>query len=258
MRAFAEAGAVLGETRYTDRARAIAEFLTTIGSPDGRLVRSWRDRPGHPAFASDHAAVAIGLFTLYSVTGETTWFDHAERLVAALREHFAVDSEGGSGGFHSTPASSELLTRPIDTQDNPTPSTNALALEALLIHAAYTGDLSARTEAEETMRTIAGTAVQHPSFGGYGLAVWLTHLVGYDEVAIIGADTAPMEKVVWRRFHPNAVVAISDGSPSPVPLLADRPATDRTLGYVCRDLVCDLPVDSADDLATKLEPEPMS
>ena len=256
MRAFAEAGAVLGERRYTDRARAIAEFLTTTGSPDGRLVRSWRDRPGHPGFASDHAAVAIGLYTLYAVTGDTVWFEHAERLVTVLREDFAVDSGDESGGFHSTAASSELFTRPIDTQDNPTPSTNALALEALLIHAAYTGDPAARAEATETMRTIAGTAVQHPSFGGYGLAVWLTHLIGIDEVAIVGSDIAPMEEIVWRRFHPNVVVAVSDGSPSSVPLLADRPATDRALAYVCRDLVCDLPVDSTDDLATKLTSQP--
>ena len=248
LRSFAEAAAILADDRYAQRARSIAIFLTTTGSPEGRLVRSWRDRPGHSAFAEDLATVAVGLYTLYSTTGETAWFEHAERLVAELREHFGAES----GGFHSTADTTELFTRPIDTQDNPTPSTNAIALEAVLMHAAYTGDLSARAEAEATMKVIAGTATQHPSFGGYGLAVWLTHLVGIDEVAIVGADTAAMERTIWSTFRPNAVVAVGDGTPGPVPLLAERPATDRTLAYVCRDLVCDLPVGTPEELAARV------
>jgi uncharacterized protein YyaL (SSP411 family) len=249
LRAFAEAAAILDDQRYHERAIAIAEFLTTESSPDGELVRSWRDTAGHQAFADDHAALAIGLYTLFSVTGNERWFTAAESQVQQLRDRFADED----GGFFTTRSDAvDLITRPKNTQDNPTPSDNALALEALVLHAGYTGDLAAVTEAEATVRAIASTALQYPSFGGYALAVWLTHLAGIKEVAIVGEDTTAMESEVWSTFRPDVVLAIGNGDETTVPLLQDRPVTEATLAYVCEGLICDLPVDSPEALGTKL------
>ena len=250
IRAFAEAGAVLEEPRYTARARSIATFLLTDASPGGHLTRSWRGRPGHPAFAEDHAALAIGLYPLYQVTGEEEWFTAAETHVGALRERFA-DPEGGF--FATSDASDDLIARLKNTQDNPTPSDNALALEALLLHAALTGDTDAIVEADQTMALLATSALQHPAFGGYGLAVWLTHLVGVKEVAIVGEGREPdaMERVVWDTFRPDVVLATGDGRDSVVPLLEGR-AESGPLAYVCRGLVCDLPVASSEALSASL------
>jgi uncharacterized protein YyaL (SSP411 family) len=251
IRAFAEAGAILGESRYLSRAQKIAHFLLTQASPEGALVRSWRDKPGNRAFADDHAALAIGLYTVYQSTGNERWFEAAENHVVQLRKHFPDPA----GGFFSTSEmSDELITRPKAIQDNPTPSDNALAMEALQLHAALTGDTSAITEIGATMQVVARDALQYPSFAGYGLAVWLTQLVGIKEVAIVGRGTAleVMERFVWESFRPDVVIAVGDGSDSSVPLLADRPARDDTFAYVCQNLVCELPVDNVDGLAERL------
>jgi uncharacterized protein YyaL (SSP411 family) len=252
IRAFAEAGAILDEPRYLARARSIAGFLLTDASPDGDLVRSWRDRPGTRAFADDHAALAIGLYTLYQVTGDVRWFTAAEHQADQLRTHFA---DPGGGFFSTSDLAESLITRPKTTQDNPTPSDNALAMEALQIHAALTGDTAATTQVGETMQILASDAIQYPSFAGYGLAVWLTELVGVKEVALVGIDAAvqAMEHVIWDRFRPDIVVAVGDGSATVVPLLRDRPLADGTLAYVCQNLVCGLPNASADGLMNTLE-----
>ncbi|MEN8041503.1 MAG: thioredoxin domain-containing protein [Actinomycetota bacterium] len=251
IRAFAEAGAILDEPRYVARAESIATFLLDEASPSGELVRSWRDRPGHRAFADDHAAFAIGLYTLFQATGDETWFSAAEQQVARLREHFA-DPEGGF--FSTSDRSDDLITRPKASQDNPTPSDNALAMEALLLHAAFTGDTSAIAQARNTMQTLTGDAMRHPSFAGYALAVWLTELIGINEVAIVGGGktAAAMEHLVWSTFRPDIVVATATGSTPLVPLLQNRPIQDRTLAYVCRHLACEAPVDSVDALAESL------
>ena len=252
IRAFAEAGAILDESRYLARARSIASFLLTDASPDGNLVRSWRDRPGTQAFADDHAALAVGLYTLYQVTGDDRWFTAAEHQVEVLREHFA-DATGGF--FNTSDMAESLIARPKTIQDNPTPSDNALAMEALQIHAALTGDTGAITQAGETMEILARDALQYPSFAGYSLAVWLTELVGVKEVALVGVDDTvqAMEDVVWNSFRPDIVVAVGNGSSSPVPLLSDRPLADSTLAYVCENLVCGLPVTSTEGLMNSLE-----
>jgi uncharacterized protein YyaL (SSP411 family) len=252
IRAFAEAGAILDGSRYLARARSIAGFLLTDASPDGSLVRSWRDRPGTRAFADDHAALAVGLYTLYQVTGDDQWFTAAEHQVEVLRTHFA-DATGGF--FNTSDVAENLIARPKTIQDNPTPSDNALAMEALQFHAALTGDTRAITQAGETMQILARDALQYPSFAGYSLAVWLTELVGIKEVALVGVDDTvqAMEDVVWNSFRPEVVVAVGNGSSSPVPLLLDRPLADSTLAYVCENLICGLPVSSAEGLIDSLE-----
>ncbi len=251
MRAFAEAGAVLHEDRYSARATAIAEFLLSDASPGGRLVRSWRDRPGHPAFADDLASTAIGLYTLFGATSEERWFTAAESMVATLRQAFG-DPEGGF--FASSAEADDLISRPKNTQDNPTPSDNSLALEALLMHTALTGDLEAFAEFEGTMRALAGDALANPAFGGHALAVWLTHLVGVKEVAVVGTQRQRAELVqpIWGAFHPEVVLAPSDGAASSVPLLADRVAGESGLVYVCQNLVCNLPVSTPDAVSRAL------
>ena len=104
------------------------------------------------------------------------------------------------------------------------------------------------------MEILARDALQYPSFAGYGLAVWLTQLVGIKEVAIVGVrkSTEALERTVWESFRPDTVVAIGDGTDSPVPLLGGRPLADRALAYVCQNLTCDLPVDSAEELRASL------
>jgi uncharacterized protein YyaL (SSP411 family) len=251
LRAFAEAAAILSDDRYRQRAEAIATYLAGPASPDGSLVRSWRGRPGVRAFADDLASAAIGWYTLFQASGEPRWFLAAEDAVSELREKFADPD----GGFFATSSEAEsLISRPKNIQDNPTPSDNALAMEALQIHAALTGDLTALTEMEGTMRALSVVARRHPAFGGHALAVWLTHLIGVKEVAITGYGdiTHHMENLVWDVYRPNVVVAINHDQESPVPLLVDRPATDAATAFVCQQLVCGLPVASTDELAAQL------
>ncbi len=251
LRAFAEAGAILDEARYRDRAEAIASFLITTASPNGELVRSWRDGAGVGAFADDLAAVAVGLYTLFQTSGDVTWFTHAETLVAHLREGF----KDPKGGFYATSSSSEaLIARPKNIQDNPTPSDNALALEALQIHTALTGDLAAVAEMESTMGAISIIARRHPSFAGHSLAVWATHLADIKEVALtgLGDATTEMERLVWDSYHPTVIVAVNRKSDSPVPLLAERDATEAATAFVCQRLMCGLPISDIADLTAAL------
>jgi uncharacterized protein YyaL (SSP411 family) len=251
LRSFAEAAAVLDEDRYLRRARSIATFLVTEASPDGALVRSWRNRPGHPAFADDLAAVAIGLYTLFSVTGEADWFTAAEGMIDQLRREFADPA----GGFFATSAEThELISRPKNSQDSPTPSDNSLAMEALQMHAALTGDIAALEDLVHTMEFLAPAAMSNPAFGGYALAIWLTHLVGVKEVAVVGTpgQQRSLTRPIWGAFRPNVIVAPGDGSPTPVPLLAERTPGETGLAYVCQNLTCALPVSPPQTLADQL------
>jgi uncharacterized protein YyaL (SSP411 family) len=241
LRAFAEAGAALAEPRYLAIAERVAGFLVDQIAAHGGLLRSWRDgRAGPRGFADDYAATAIGLFSLYQATGDPRWYETADRLTRELIRRFADPA----GGFFATADDAEaLIARPKNLQDNPTPSDNALAAEALLLLAAYTGETELRSRFEDTVRATGSLLERNPAFAGQMLAVWATALHGVKEVAIPSAPD--LESVVWETFRPEVVLATAGN----IPLLDGRPSG---MASVCRDMVCALPVASPEALRTQL------
>ena len=252
LRTLAEAGAVLGAARYRDAAVRIATFLTEVADTDGILHRSWRrGRLGGAGFSDDYAASALGLFTLYETTGEPRWFERAEDITRRMIGLFA----DGTDGFFATVADSGLIARPKNLFDSPTPSDNALAAEALLVHAALTGAGESMRLLEGAVRAAALSAQRHPAFAGYTLAVWATVLAGVKEVAIVGSEpeAAALSSVVWEQFRPEVVLAVGDGSSTSVPLLEGREGGNEGKAYVCRDFVCALPVETPEALRVQLD-----
>jgi len=251
LRAFAEAGAILSDDRYLDVARGIATFLVEIAMPDGRLIRSWRaGRAGPDAFCDDFAAAALGLFAFYQATGEHRWYDAAQRLVREMVKRF----EDPAGGFFATASDAEaLIARPKNTHDNPTPSDNALAAEALATLAAYTGEADLYERLERTVHAIGPSLSTHPWAHGSLLGMWLA--APMREVAIVGDATARrlFAGVVWERFRPDIVIAQGDGTQTEVPLLEGRGAGDAGRAYVCRGFVCELPAEVPDALRAQLD-----
>ncbi len=253
LRAFAEAGAVLESARYLDAARRIARFIGRHVTVDGRLLRSWRDgATSGPGFCDDYAAMATGLFALYQATGEVEWYLEGERLTRELLRLFP-DAEGG---FFATGTDAErLITRPKNLMDNPTPSDNALAAEALITLAAYTGDMSL-TEAAEGVYRAAGRLLDHyPSAAGHLVSVLAVTGSGVREVAIVGPDGSrePLERVLWETFRPDCVLAAAPVGAGPIALLEGRTGGEQgALAHVCERFVCDLPVATPSELRALL------
>ena len=253
LRSLAEAGAILDDTRYLEAAVMLAEFATTaLRRPDGRLVRSWRDgRTGTPGFCDDYAALAVGCYTLYSATADERWFAEAERLVAEMIELFA--DEAGLGFFATAHDAEALIARPKNLMDNPTPSDNALAAEALLMHTAFTGDPHGARLLDGVARAAGRLIDQYPSAAGHLIAVLAS--VPMKEVAVIGPPDRrrALETTVWNSFRPDCVLAAGTGSSTAVPLLDQRTAgSGGAQAFVCQSFVCDLPVSEPSALESQL------
>jgi uncharacterized protein len=249
IRALAEAGATLDEPRYLDAARGAARFLLDRLLVDGHLHRSWaKGRLGPEGFLADHAAFAVGLFTLYAADGDPDWYRAAMSLVGELARF-----EDAEGGYFTTAADGEsLVVRPKDHFDNPSPSGNALAAEALYLAAAYSGESRHWDKAEATLRSAAVVMERAPTGAGHFLAVLTEMLDGPRELAVVGPEAMRMARVAWERYRPGLAVATSE-VPAPVPpLLSGRGREGETLAYVCRSFECAAPVSSPEDLRTAL------
>ncbi|MFP4073300.1 MAG: thioredoxin domain-containing protein [Actinomycetota bacterium] len=248
IRAFAEGGAALGEGHYLQIARAAAEFILDHLADGDRLMRSWRDgRTSVPGFLDDHAGLAVGLFSLFAATGEERWYQSAIELVGRLSEFTKPD-----GGFYSTAGkNADLVKRPVDLTDNPLPSGNALAAEALLLASLYTGNANWRESSERAIAAVGLLADRYPSMVGHHLAVAHSSF-STRELAIVGEEWPDLAAVYWSEYRPGVALAPSASATSSVPLLEGRAPNGQTLAYVCRGFVCDLPTSDPEVLAQQL------
>jgi hypothetical protein len=252
IKALAEAGATLADADYLEAARVTARFVLDHMVVDGVLRRSWREgQAGGPGFLEDDAALALGLFALYAATGEYEWYEAASELTVAIPERFA-DPEGG---FFDTPVDGvSLIKRPKSLADNPLPSGNGMAAEALLILSAYTGDAALRDSAASTLRAAGMLIERYPSMVGHHLGVLHSFLEGR-ELAIVGSDWADLADIYWSSYRSNIVLAPSSDGAEPIPLLKGRSKPGQTLAYVCQNHVCALPTSDPDALADQLLPD---
>lgn len=255
--AFAEAGVALERPDFLVAAVHNAEFLhQTMRRDDGRLLRTWKSGASarYNGYLEDYAYLADGLLALYQATFDDRWFVWARELADMMLAHF---SDEENGGFFDTSDDHEaLLLRPKTIQDNATPSANAMAARVLLQLYLFTGNNQYVDTAARMTAALGSAMAQYPS----GFAHWLGNawlLLGEPrEIAIVGdvadPETRHLLAVVRAQFRPNTIVAIGQGET--IPLLAGRSQIDnRPTAYVCRNFVCNLPVNSADELRNQLE-----
>jgi hypothetical protein len=199
----------------------------------------------------------VALVSLYQTDPDTTWFEAALALAKEMMAHFT----DANGGFYDTRDDhEELIIRPKDIQDNAIPSGNSLAATALLRLSALEGAGEWRDKAEEMLDQVQDFIKQYPlAFSNWLCAVDFA-ISPQIEVAILGSpqleETQSLIQAIWSRYRPNIVVASAPFPPrvSSPKLLENRQLQkDRPTAYVCRSFVCNLPVNTPDELLLQLD-----
>jgi uncharacterized protein len=255
--ALAEAGAVLGNSTYTEAAVGCAEFiLAQLRADDGSLLRTWRDgRARIDGYLEDYAFLLEALITLYESTLEPRFYHEAVRTADALIERFG-DPE--RGGFFTTAADrTQLPVRRKDLEDSPIPSGNAAAAFGLLRLALLSGEAKYEQAARGGLALLFALALRHPLAFGHLLRAADFHLASVREVAIVGeaGEARALLAVVRERYRPHLVLA--GGAADGVPLLQGRETVaGQPAAYVCEHFACQAPVTSAAELEAALsEPD---
>ncbi|HLY34662.1 MAG TPA: N-acylglucosamine 2-epimerase, partial [Jatrophihabitantaceae bacterium] len=187
----------------------------------------------------------------HQATAEPRWLDAAGRLLDTALAHFA----DGSGGFYDTADDAEqLVRRPKDPTDNATPSGSSALAASLASYSALTGSYEHRVAAENALRIVSELGTRQPRFVGWALAAAEALAAGPLQIAIVGeAGGGPLTRTAWLR-RPDGAVVVSGAPDAPdVPLLAGRPLVrGMPAAYVCRGMVCDLPVTDQQALLAQL------
>jgi uncharacterized protein YyaL (SSP411 family) len=259
--ALAETARVLDRAEWRAAATRTAAFLLSeMRTPDGRLLRAWREgRARVNAYLEDYACVCDGLLALYETTFEARWFAEARALARVMVERFGRPG----GGFYDTSDDHEaLVVRPRDLQDNATPSGGAMAASVLLRLAALSGEARLRELAEAAIREVQPAAGAYPTAFAQWLCALDFALASPKEVAIVGdpdaSGTRALLAVLRARYRPHQVVALGRPDEAPgVPLLEGRaPVDGRPTAFVCLGFTCRLPVTEPAALEAELAASP--
>jgi uncharacterized protein len=259
--ALAVTGRALGESKYVDAAVAAADFvLSRLRSPEGRLLRAWREgRTSGPAYLDDHALMAAACLDLYETTFDVRWFEEARTLADEMLRLF-TDDEGG--GFFDTGSDAErLVIRPKEIFDNAVAAGSSVAAEVLQRLTLFTGDARYESAGVSALRAVRDLLTRAPTGFGRALGALDLYASAAKEVAISGdldeKDTRALIGEVWRRYLPNAVLAAAspgdDRATKTIPLLEGRePVDGAAAAYVCERFVCQRPVTQPEQLVAAL------
>jgi uncharacterized protein YyaL (SSP411 family) len=277
--ALAEAGAVLGRPELVAAAVRIADYLEQVhwrasaGNPaDGELIRVSHDAVarGIGGLLEDYAFCADGFLALYSVTGDARWYGLSEAVISAACRRFVAggrltDSAGESGQVSNAQGGQPGL----DPFDNATPSGAAAFAGVLLGYAALSGSAEHRIMAGNILSLLPPIAARAPRVAGWLLATAQAALAGPVEAAVVGPsgpERDSLHRALLLAPSPGLVVAVSGGRPAAdapgqpeaVPLLRGRTAgaDGAPLVYVCRDMVCDMPVATVSDVLERISSAP--
>jgi len=255
--AFSEAARYLNRPDYLAAAQKNLGFLLNTLVQDGHLLRSWREGKAlHQAYLEDYASLALACFSLYQSDPNPDWYQHAVRLSGQIIERFYAPD----AGFYDTASDHpELILRPQESQDNATPSGTSLAVQALLLLSAFTGDGSRYELAASILGPMEEVFATYPTaFGNWLCALDFAH-AEIKEVALLGTQNDPASRslfeTVWASFRPDCILA---ASPVPVPehappLLENRSLLEgRPTAYVCQHFSCQHPTTDPAELAQQL------
>jgi uncharacterized protein YyaL (SSP411 family) len=122
----------------------------------------------------------------------------------------------GVGGLYDTADDAEqLVYRPADPADGPTPSGAFAAAGTLLSYAALSGSARHRDAAVAALGVLPPIATRYPRAAGWGLAVAEAVISGPAEIAVVGpagdARTAALHVTALRAAPPGAVIALGSG-----------------------------------------------
>ncbi|MCU7843956.1 MAG: DUF255 domain-containing protein [Candidatus Thiodiazotropha sp. (ex Monitilora ramsayi)] len=178
--AFAEAADLLGSEAYRKTAEQAGRFIWQHNRRKaGYLWRVHLDgRSSILASQEDYAYLAEAYLSLYDLTGERSWLEHAAELADAFIQRF-LDSDGGGFFMNEADANITAMGRPKDDgSDNAIPSGSSVALHVLQGLTRRTDNLSYRQQTDSLISRFAASIEEQPHNHGYMLTAITNHLLG--------------------------------------------------------------------------------
>jgi len=251
LKAYVDAYTALNNKDYLKTAIKNAHFLEqNMLQKDGSLLRNYKDEKASiPAFLDDYALLAEAYISLYQATFDIKWLNLSKQITAYAVAHFKDDTSGMF--FYTSNKAETLIARKMEISDNVIPSSNSVFAKVLYQLGVY----YELTEYIDMSKAMLDQVSEKVSTGGPYYANWaqLMGMVTYGtyEVAIMGDNASATNISLQSNYLPTAL--FMGGEKENLPLLDQKLMEERTMIYVCRNRVCELPVEHVDKALSQIK-----
>ena len=245
------ASALIASRDHSFVERGLA-LLTTLASTHFR-DNYWRrtDSGAALATAADLAWFGEACLDAFEVTSDDRWTSLATTMADELLAHFwdgdvptSSSPSTGAGFFGTSELATDLFVRPKELFDGATPSGHAVATRLFARLALVNGNPDTLVIAQRLVAVAQEVLTSHPQ-----AVVDLVEAAGFaldGHALVIPGPAGALANHVRLTAVPRTVLITGSGSS---PLLEGRRAG---VAYLCRNGVCQLPVETVDDLAQLL------
>jgi uncharacterized protein len=242
--ALANAGTLIGESDWVERAARAFKFISGSMTNGDRIGHSWRDgRLVFPGLSSDFAAMIRAAIALHQATGAGDYLDRAVAWTRALERHHA-DPQGG-GYFLTADDAEGLIVRLSLTRDDALPNPNAVMAQNLIRLALLAGDEMYRERADRLMDGMLPLAAEN-LFGHAALLNALDLRLRHREIVTTGARAEDFARAALKLSFLDRTVLRAHGMGS---LPTDHPARSKIAAappdgaaFICVGESCSLPI----------------
>jgi len=243
-----------GDQQFLELAQKNISFLEKYLIYDGKVCRTFKNKPSTTeGFLEDYAFLIQAYISLYEVTFNEMFLRKAEQWTNYVLNHFN-DSKEDFFNFSSHFAD-QLIAKKTDVFDNVIPSSNSVMarnffrLGTLLDHQQW------KQRAVKMTLKLADLIATEPVYMSNWGILFSEISVGFNEVVMVGEKMEEMRKEIHENYFPFAVF-LGTKSNSNLPLFYGRGAKDsKTMIYVCRNKVCQFPVENAQEAIHQIVPK---
>ena len=238
-----------GNEVYRQLAVDNMEFLLNNfrGKKLNEFHHTWKnDTAKYPAFLDDYAFLIQALIHLQEITADTKWLIQAKAITDFVIENFLEEE---TGFFYYTPVGQQdVIIRKKEIYDGAVPSGNSMM--AYNLH--QLSILFDKKEWEQlSIRMIFGLGkaiTLYPTSFGNWACLLQEMIAGTNEIAVVGTDFSLFYQELLKFYIPHRVLMASNLASSTFPLLVEKPVTNTSTIYLCRNNTCLNPVFSAKEL----------
>ncbi|MBL7739251.1 MAG: thioredoxin domain-containing protein [Chitinophagaceae bacterium] len=209
----------------------------------GRFFHTWKNgQAKYPAFLDDYAFLIEALIHLQEVTADQNWLIMAADIVHYVTGHF---SEPDTGFFYYTgKEQQDVIIRKKEVYDGAVPSGNSIMAYNLYRLSILLDRPDWKARSMDMLSSIGVAVSRYPVSFGIWSSLLQEIVAGTFEIAVVGAGYEKLMKKISHVYLPHRVLTAASASHPGFPLLSNKALSDYPLIYLCKDYVCQQPVDS--------------
>ena len=254
--AFAKGYRITNDVRYLDAAKNCIAFIEKNLFVDGNLLRTYKNGTAKiNGYLEDYSYFVNALLDVFEIEPDSKYLKLALKLGHHLIDHF-WDSENNSF-FMTSDNHEKLIIRPKSNYDLSLPSGNSVSSFVMLRLHHLSQEPSFLDISIKIMESQAQIAAENPFGFGYLLNTLSLYLEKPVEITIINSENSELCKSLFTNYLPNSFMITIQNSDqlnniSEYPFFSGKSFEEKTCVFICKNFSCSLPLQTLDEVNSKL------